>query len=70
MFELNGAVPQFSINKTKTMILPFVLCGCEIWSVTIMEECSLRVFQNRDERNMYRGSNRRVENSTNEELEL
>ena len=30
-----------------TVILPFVLYGCEAWSFTLMEECSLRLFENR-----------------------
>jgi hypothetical protein len=31
----------------KTIILPFVLYGCETWSLTLREEHRLRVFQNR-----------------------
>jgi hypothetical protein len=31
----------------KTIILPVVLYGCEIWSVTLREEHRLRVFENR-----------------------
>jgi hypothetical protein len=30
----------------RTVILPVVLCGCETWSVTLREECRLRVFEN------------------------
>ena len=30
----------------RTIILP-VLFGCETWSLTLREECRLRVFQNR-----------------------
>jgi hypothetical protein len=30
-----------------TIILPVVLHGCESWSLTLMEECRLRVFENR-----------------------
>ena len=30
-----------------TIILPVVLCGCESWSLTLREECRLRVFKNR-----------------------
>jgi len=29
------------------MILPVVLYGCETWSLTSREECTLRVFENR-----------------------
>jgi hypothetical protein len=31
----------------KTIILPFVLYGCETWSLTLREEHRLRVFENR-----------------------
>jgi hypothetical protein len=30
-----------------TIILPVVLYGCETWSLTLREECRLRVFENR-----------------------
>ena len=29
-----------------TIILPVVLYGCEIWLLTLREECRLRVFEN------------------------
>ena len=28
-------------------MLPVVLYGCKTWSLTLMEECRLRVFENR-----------------------
>jgi hypothetical protein len=31
----------------KTIILPIVLYGCEAWSLTLMEDHRLRVFENR-----------------------
>jgi hypothetical protein len=31
----------------KTIILPVVLYGCEIWSLTLKEEHGLRVFEER-----------------------
>jgi hypothetical protein len=31
----------------KTIILPLVLYGCEIWSLTLREEHKLRMFENR-----------------------
>jgi hypothetical protein len=31
----------------KTIILPVVLYGCEIWSLTVREEHKVRVFENR-----------------------
>jgi hypothetical protein len=30
-----------------TIILPVVLYSCESWSLTLREECRLRVFENR-----------------------
>jgi hypothetical protein len=35
------------IKIHKTIILLFVLCGCETWSLTPGEECRLRMFQSR-----------------------
>jgi hypothetical protein len=35
------------IRIYKTIILPVVLYGCETWSLTLMEEHRLRVFENR-----------------------
>jgi hypothetical protein len=32
----------------KTVILPVVLYGCEIWSLALRDEHKLRVFENRD----------------------
>jgi hypothetical protein len=34
-------------KKLKTIILPVVLYGCETWSLTLREEHSLSVFENR-----------------------
>jgi len=31
----------------RTIILPVVVYGCETWSLTLREECRLRVFENR-----------------------
>jgi len=31
----------------RIIILPVVLCGCETWSLTLMEELRLRVLENR-----------------------
>jgi hypothetical protein len=36
-----------SVKIYKTIILPVVLYGCETWSLTLREEHSLRVFENR-----------------------
>ena len=35
------------IKIHKTIVLPVVLYGCETWSLTLREECRLRVFENR-----------------------
>jgi hypothetical protein len=35
------------IKIYRTIIFPVVLYGCETWSLTLMEECRLRVFENR-----------------------
>jgi hypothetical protein len=38
---------NLKIKMYKTVILPFVLYGCETWSLTLGEEHRLRVFENR-----------------------
>jgi hypothetical protein len=38
---------NLKIKIFKTVILPFVLYGCETWSLTLWEEHRLRVFENR-----------------------
>jgi hypothetical protein len=38
---------DLKIRIYKTIILPVVLYGCEIWSLTLREEHRLRVFENR-----------------------
>jgi hypothetical protein len=35
------------IKIYRTIILPVVLYGCKGWSLTLKEECRLRVFENR-----------------------
>jgi hypothetical protein len=35
------------IKIYRNIILPVVLYGCETWSLTLKEECRLRVFENR-----------------------
>jgi hypothetical protein len=37
----------------RTIILPVVLYGCETWSLTLREECRLRVFENKVLRKMF-----------------
>jgi hypothetical protein len=38
---------NIKVEINKTIILPFVLYGCETWSFTLREEHRLRVFENR-----------------------
>ena len=38
---------NLKIKTYRTIILPLVLYGCEIWSLTLREERRLRVFANR-----------------------
>jgi len=35
------------IKIYRKIIMPVVLYGCETWSLTLREECRLRVFENR-----------------------
>jgi len=44
----------FVIQKYKDIILPVVLYVCETWSLTLGENCRLRVFENRVLRRMVR----------------
>ena len=38
---------NLKIKIYRTIIVPVVLYGCETWSLTLREERSLRVFENR-----------------------
>jgi len=38
---------NLKIKIYRTIIIPFVLYGCETWSLTLWEERRLRVFENR-----------------------
>ena len=38
---------NLEIKIYRTILLPVVLYGCETWSLTLREERSLRVFENR-----------------------
>ena len=38
---------NLEIKIYRTIILPLVLYECETWSLTLREECKLRVFENR-----------------------
>jgi hypothetical protein len=41
------------IKIYRTITLPVVLYGCESWSLTLREECRLRVFENRVQRRIF-----------------
>jgi hypothetical protein len=49
--RISGFVAYFTTLSVSqavyTIILPVVLCGCEIWSLTLREAHRLRVFENR-----------------------
>ena len=44
---------NIKINIYKTLILSVVLYGCATWTLTLREECRLRVFENRVLRIIY-----------------
>ena len=44
---LSLCLTSLKITIYRTIILPVVLYGCETWSLTLMEERRLRVFENR-----------------------
>jgi len=46
-FVFQFAIQNLKIKIYRTIILPFVLYGCESWSLTLREERRLRVSENR-----------------------
>jgi hypothetical protein len=44
---------NIKIKVYRTVVLPVVLYGCETWSLTLREECMLRVSENRAPRNIF-----------------
>ena len=42
-----SASKSVKIKMYRTIILPAVLYGCEIWSLTLRKKCRPRVFENR-----------------------
>ena len=59
------------IKLYKTVILPVLLFGCQTWSLTLREECRLRVFENRILRRIFgpkRNENGEWRRLHNEEL--
>ena len=62
---------NLKIKIYKTIILSMVLYGCETWSLTLKEECRLRVFENRILRRIFepkRDENGEWRRLQNEEL--
>jgi hypothetical protein len=60
---------NIKLTKYRTIILPVVLYGCEVWSLTLREEHRLRVFENRVLRRIFgpkkdevAGKRRRIHN--------
>jgi hypothetical protein len=45
---------KIKIKIYRTKILSDVLCGCVTWSLTLREECRLRVFEKRVLRRIFR----------------
>jgi hypothetical protein len=59
------------IKIYKTIILPVLLYGCVAWSLTLREECRLRVYENRILMRVFgpkRDENRESRRLYNEEL--
>ena len=44
---------NIKVKIYRTVILPFVLYGCETWSPTVSKEHRLRVFRNRVQRKIF-----------------
>jgi hypothetical protein len=42
-----SSVQKLKIFVYRTIIFPTVLCGCETWLLTLREECTRKVFENR-----------------------
>jgi hypothetical protein len=49
----NSLSKNLKIKIFRIIILPVVLYGCETWSLTLREECRLRVFENRVVRRIF-----------------
>ena len=46
-FVFQFAILKFKDKINRTIILAVVLCGCETWSLTLREECRMKVPENR-----------------------
>ena len=51
---------NLKIYTCKTIILPIVSYGCETWSLTLGEGCSLRLFENRVLRRIFESKRDKV----------
>jgi hypothetical protein len=47
MFSFSLPSKNIKLKVYRTIIFPVVLYGCEAWSITLREEHTLRVFENR-----------------------
>jgi hypothetical protein len=47
LFSSNLLSKSIKIRIVNSIIFPLVLYGYETWSLILMEECSIRVFENR-----------------------
>jgi hypothetical protein len=47
IFCLPVSIKNIKIKIYRNIMLPVVLYGCETWSLTLREECRLRVFENK-----------------------
>ena len=54
MFKRQDIIRANVGGGKQTTILPSLLCGCETWSLALREKCRLRVFENRNLREIFR----------------
>ena len=47
LFSSSLLSKNINVKIYRTIILPILLHGCETWSLTLREECRLRVFENK-----------------------
>jgi hypothetical protein len=52
-FVFQVAIQNTKVRVYRTVVLPFVLYGCETWSLTLREGQRLRVFENRVLRRLF-----------------
>jgi hypothetical protein len=64
IFSLPVSYKNLKIKIYKTVILPFVLYGCESWSLTLREEHRLKISGNRVLRRIF-GTKRKTDRGEN-----